>query len=52
MSFLELAVNFACTLLPEECAEKSLSVEMLFDERYFFLLAGPLKNAEIIYSVK
>ena len=41
----ELAVNFACAQLPEECTEKSLSVEMLFDERYFFFVSWSTEEA-------
>ena len=40
----ELAVNFACALLPVACTEKSLSVEMLFEERYYFFVSWSPKK--------
>jgi hypothetical protein len=41
----EVAVNFACAQLPVECTEKSLSVEKLFDNQYYFFVSWSTEKA-------
>ena len=41
----EVAVDFAYAQLPTGCTEKSLSVEKLFDERYYFFVSWATEKA-------